>query len=126
MGNLVSAVLSLWLFLLKEKSVIYHLGGRDKEDWGAETHDFQGELKGHQSTPTCYKGGGLKKIACQSTSNIRGTITILKNLRGIANKFILLFPNPRPIHNDQSMTGLRVIYQFHQLHSIAGCRSLQL
>ena len=35
MGNLVSAVLSLWLFLLKEKSVIYHLGGRDKEDWGA-------------------------------------------------------------------------------------------
>ena len=83
MGNLVSAVLSLWLFLLKEKSVIYHLRGRDKEDWGAETHDFQGKLKGHQSTPTCYKGGGgLKKIACQSTSNERETITILKSLRG--------------------------------------------
>ena len=61
MGNLVSAVLSLWLFLLKEKSVIYHLRGRDKEDWGAETHDFQGKLKGHQSTPTCYKGGGTKE-----------------------------------------------------------------
>ena len=82
MGNLVSAVLFLSLFLLKEKSVIYHLRGRDKEDWGAETHDFQGKLKGHQSTPTCYKGGGLKKIACQSTSNERGTITILKSLRG--------------------------------------------
>ena len=56
--------LSLWLFLLKEKSVIYHLRGRDKEDWGAETHDFQGKLKGHQSTPTCYKGGGGTKENC--------------------------------------------------------------
>ena len=54
MGNLVSAVLSLWLFLLKEKSMIYHLRGRDKEDWGAETHDFQGKLKGH-------RGGGTKE-----------------------------------------------------------------
>ena len=61
MGNLVSAVLSFQLFLLKEKSVIYHLGGPDKEEAGAETHDFQGELKGYQSTPTCYKGGGGTK-----------------------------------------------------------------
>ena len=92
MGNLVSAVLFLSLFLLKEKCVIYHLRGRDKEDWGAETHDFQGKLKGHQSTPTCYKGGGLKKIACQSTSNERGTITILKSLRGDRKQIHPTFP----------------------------------
>ena len=34
MGNLLSAVTSLRLFLLKEKSMIYHLGGRDEEDFG--------------------------------------------------------------------------------------------
>ena len=34
MWNLVSAVLSIRLFLLQEKSMIYHLGGRDKEDLG--------------------------------------------------------------------------------------------
>ena len=36
MGNLLSSVTSLRLFLLKEKSMIYHLGGRDEEDWGGE------------------------------------------------------------------------------------------
>ena len=34
MWNLVSAVLSIRLFLLQEKSMVYHLGGRDKEDLG--------------------------------------------------------------------------------------------
>ena len=34
MGNLLSAVTSLRLFLLKEKSMIYHFGGRDEEDLG--------------------------------------------------------------------------------------------
>ena len=34
MGNLLSAVTSLRLFLLKEKSMIYHLGGIDEEDLG--------------------------------------------------------------------------------------------
>ena len=34
MWNLVSAVLSIRLFLLKEKSMIYHLEGRGKEDLG--------------------------------------------------------------------------------------------
>ena len=72
MRSLVSAVLSIRLFLLKEKSMIYHLGGRGKEDLGG------GELKGHWSTPIYYKGGGgLKKIARQSTDDERGTITIL-------------------------------------------------
>ena len=71
MRSLVSAVLSIRLFLLKEKSMIYHLGGRGKEDLGGG-----GELKGHWSTPIYYKGGGLKKIARQSTDDERGTITI--------------------------------------------------
>ena len=34
MRSLVSAVLSIRLFLLKEKSMIYHLGGRGKDDLG--------------------------------------------------------------------------------------------
>ena len=73
MRSLVSAVLSIRLFLLKEKSMIYHLGGRGKEDLGGG-----GELKGPDwSTPIYYKGGGLKKIARQSTDDERGTITIL-------------------------------------------------
>ena len=80
MGNLLSSVTSLRLFLLKEKSMIYHLGGRDEEDWGggrAGKHGFQEELRGNQSTSTYYKGRGLKKIACQSTDNERGIIRIL-------------------------------------------------
>ena len=42
MGNLLSAVTSLRLFLLKEKSMIYHLGGIGEEDLGggAGTHGF--------------------------------------------------------------------------------------
>ena len=71
MRSLVSAILSIRLFLLKEKSMIYHLEGRGKEDLGG------GELKGYQSTLIYYKGRVLKKIACQSTDNERGTITIL-------------------------------------------------
>ena len=79
MGNLLSSVNSLRLFLLKEKSIIYHLGGRDEEDLGgrAGKHGFQEELRGNQSTSTNYKGRGLKKIACQSTDNERGIIRIL-------------------------------------------------
>ena len=49
MGNLLSAVTSLRLFLLKEKSMIYHFGGRDEEDLGgggAGTHGFLGGIKG--------------------------------------------------------------------------------
>ena len=72
MRSLVSAALSIRLFLLKEKSMIYHLEGRGKEDLGGG-----GELKGYQSTPIYYKGRVLKKTACQSTDNERGTITIL-------------------------------------------------
>ena len=34
MRSLVSAILSIRLFLLKEKSMIYHLEGRGKEDLG--------------------------------------------------------------------------------------------
>ena len=52
--------------------MIYHLEGRGKEDLGGG-----GELKGYQSTPIYYKGRVLKKTACQSTDNERGTITIL-------------------------------------------------
>ena len=73
MRSLVSAALSIRLFLLKEKSMIYHLEGRGKEDLGGGG----GELKGYQSTPIYYKGRVLKKTACQSTDNERGTITIL-------------------------------------------------
>ena len=131
MGNLLSAVTSLRLFLLKEKSMIYHLGGRDEEDLeggGAGTHGFQEELRGNQSTPTYYKGRGLKKIACQSTDNERGIIRILQRLRRGHNQ---IHPTsspspPSPINNDQSISGLCVTYQLLQLHSIAGCRSLQL
>ena len=34
MRSLVSAILSIRLFLLKDKSMIYHLEGRGKEDLG--------------------------------------------------------------------------------------------
>ena len=47
MGNLLSAVTSLRLFLLKEKSMIYHLGGRDEEDLGGGGNTwFLGGIKG--------------------------------------------------------------------------------
>ena len=49
MGNLLSAVTSLRLFLLKEKSMIYHLGGRDEEDLeggGGGNTWFLGGIKG--------------------------------------------------------------------------------
>ena len=76
MGNLLSAVTSLRLFLLKEKSMIYHLGGRDEEDFGGGGREHM-VFRRNQSTPTYYKGRGLKKIACQSTDNERGIIRIL-------------------------------------------------
>ena len=49
MGNLLSAVTSLRLFLLKEKSMIYHFGGRDEEDLGGGAGGntwFLGGIKG--------------------------------------------------------------------------------
>ena len=46
MGNLLSAVTSLRLFLLKEKSMIYHLGGIDEEDLGGGNTWFLGGIKG--------------------------------------------------------------------------------
>ena len=82
-----------------------------------------------QSTPTYYKGRGLEKIACQSTDNERGIIRILQRLRRDHNQIHPTSspsPRPSPINNDQSINGLCVTYQLLQLHSIAGCRSLQL
>ena len=60
MWNLVSAVLSIRLFLLQEKSMIYHLGGRDKENLGGGGGNTW-LLGGVQSTPIYYKEGGTKE-----------------------------------------------------------------
>ena len=77
MGNLLSAVISLRLFLLKEKSMIYHLGGLDEKNLeGREPMVFRGNQGGISRPPHIIKGG-LKKIACQSIANERGTMRIL-------------------------------------------------
>ena len=50
MGNLLSAVTSLRLFLLKEKSMIYHLGGRDEKNLEGREH-ISGGIKGASVDP---------------------------------------------------------------------------
>ena len=80
MWNLVSAVLSIRLFLLQEKSMIYHLGGRDKEDLGGGRQEhmaFRGRKREISRPLYIIKREVPKKIDCQSTPNERGTITIL-------------------------------------------------